>query len=347
MFMPETEMPESEPDQAALAELLRLGDLMTPIAIRAASSLGLADHVDAGGVGLEQLAERLDVRAEPLQRMVRVLVAAGVLTQSATGLIALTDRGHVLRSDHPLSMRDAYTVAVTDIRAWAQLEHCLRTGESGFERAYGESHRNYRSRDSAEDIRMDRAHQAATRLEILSLVRSYPWTDVRTLVDVGGGTGTFVAGLLRRVSGLHGTLFDLPRMVDNAPPVLEKHGVADRCTIVGGDFFASVPAGAEVYVMKAVVGGWDDAAVVRILSVVRRAMHPGSRLLLIEPVMGVGKQFRRGNVVQLHSFVLYGGRYRTLDDYRNLVDAAGLQVRQIIVRETLSIIELVPATNPR
>jgi hypothetical protein len=334
--------PVIEDGTQALDELLRLGDLMTPMTIRAASSLGLPDHIDEDGVTVSTLAQRLAACPEALQRMLQLLAVAGVVALDDSGKFSLTDIGRVLRSDHPLSMCDAYALAAPDVRSWSQLEHCMRTGQSGFERSYGESHRSYRAKNLAEDVRMDRAHQAATRLDILTLVRSYPWQGVTTLVDVGGGTGTFLAGVLRRVPGLQGTLFDLPRMVANAASILAAAGVAERCKVVGGDFFNDVPAGAEVYVLKAVVGGWDDAAVVKMLSVVRRAMRPDSRVLLIEPVMGAGKEFRRSNVVQLHSFVLYGGRFRTVDDYRSLVQAAELQIRQVILRETLSIIELVP-----
>jgi hypothetical protein len=227
-----------------------------------------------------------------------------------------------------------------------ELEYCIRTGRSGFERSYGETHRNYRSHHSEEDIRMDLAHKAATRVELLSLSRAYPWSEVRTIVDVGGGTGTFVAGILSRFPRLRGTLFDLPQMIANADEVIQEYGVAERCKLVAGSFFEEVPAGRDVYVLKAVVGGWDDECSSLILSTVRRAMRPDSQLLIIEPVMGAGPDFSRGNVVQLQSFVLYGGIDRSLDDYRSLARSVGLEIRRVIPRATLPIIELVTRSEP-
>jgi hypothetical protein len=329
-------------DPKVWAGLLRLGDLLTPLVARIASSLGLADHFDDAPMTAEALAERLSVEVEPLTRLLSALTAVGLLSRDPSGACRLTDVGRVLRTDHPLSMRDAFNVAATDLRAWAQLEHCVRTGQSGFERAYGETHRSYRARHAEEDVRMDRAHQAASRLELVTLARAYPWSQVQTVVDVGGGTGTFLAGLLHRFSELRGTLFDLPRMVARAGDVLEWYSVAERCTVVGGDFFVEVPAGGDVYVLKAVVGGWDDDSCVRILATVRRAMRPDSRLLIIEPVTGVGPEFARGNVVQLHVLVLYGGKVRSASDYGSLAEAAGLEVRRIIPRPTLPIFELTP-----
>lgn len=185
---------------------------------------------------------------------------------------------------------------------------------------------------------MDRVHKAATRLELLALAGAYPWAQARLIVDIGGGTGMLLAGLLKRFPNLHGILFDLPRMIANAAGVLEAHGVIDRCRIVGGDFFEQVPAGGDIYVVKAVVGGWDDDACCRILRTVRRAMRNESRLLIIEPLMD--QQFSRGNLVQLHTLVLYGGRDRSLEDYRQLAQASDLALVRTVPRATLSIIEL-------
>lgn len=334
-------MQEHSPAPGVINEFLRLGDLAVPLAVRTACTLGIADHFEEGPTTPEVLAGRLSVQVGPLTRLLRALAAAGVLAEEGQGAFRLTDIGHLMRRDHPLSMRDAFTAAATEVRAWSQLEYCVLTGRSGFERSYGETHRSYRARHPEEDLRMDRAHKAATRVELLMLARAYPWAEVRVIVDVGGGTGMFLAGLLQRFPDLRGTLFDLPRMIANAPQVLDEYGVAGRCSVVAGSFFEQVPSGGDVYVLKAVVGGWDDESCVRILTTVRRAMPAESRLLVIEPVMGAG-EFSRGNVVQLQSFVLYGGKDRTLGDYESLFEAAGLKLRRVFPRATLPIIETVP-----
>jgi len=333
-------------EQESIDALLRAGDLLTPIVVRTASTLGVTDHFGDDPLRAEDVAERLSMPVDPIRRLLDALVEAGVLARTDVNAYTLTDVGRVLRRDHPLSMRDAFGMAITEMRAWTQLEHCVRTGGSGFERAYGESHRRFRAAHLDEDARMDRAHQAATRLDLLTLARAYPWDEVRTVVDIGGGTGMLLAGILSRSPHLQGTLFDLPRMVVNAPEILERYAIADRCQIVGGDFFVDVPAGADLYIMKAVVGGWDEASCVRILSTVRRAMRADSRLVLIEPIMGAGSEFSKANVVQVQSLVLYGGRDRTIDDYRALAHAAGLAIRRIIKRATLPIVEFEPIDAP-
>jgi hypothetical protein len=334
-------MADFEFESGSLAALLRLGDLVTPLAIRTANSLGIADHLYDEPTPAQVLAERLSVKVEPLLRLLRLLVHVGVLSQDDSGAFSLTETGAPMRSNHPLSMRDAFVLAIPEIRAWTELEYCIRTGGSGFEHSYGETHRSYRSRYLEEDIRMDRAHKAATRVELLGLAVAYQWAQVHTIVDVGGGTGMFLAGILRRFPNLHGTLFDLPRMIANADEVIREYNVVDRCRLVAGDFFEDVPSDGDAYVLKAVVGGWNDESCIRILTSVCRAMRADSRALIIEPITELGRQFSRGNLVQLQSLVLYGGKDRSIDDYRSLAGPAGLQVRRVIPRATLSIIELV------
>jgi precorrin-6B methylase 2 len=331
--------PLSDADLDAALELARLADLARPIAIRAVAMLGVADAVAAEPRSVDAVASDLGVDPGALDRLMAAACPAGVFEHAGPGHYRLGPVGTVLREDHPLSMRHAFSLGPCEVAAWSGLHHCLRTGASAFAFVHGESHRSYRARHEAEDIRMDRAHQAATRLDALTLSRAYPWGASSHVVDVGGGTGMLAAALLRAFPHLTATVLDLPRMVARAGPVLEAAGVAERCHLVGGDFFDAVPAGADLYVLKAVVGGWDDESTRSILATVRVAMRDDSRLLLIEPI-SEGSAFATGNVVQLQSMVLYGGRDRTVAEYAELADAAGLQVCSVVRRSTLPILEL-------
>ena len=327
--------------EKAISQILKLGDLVTPMVIRTASSMRLADQFEEEcPETVTSLSEKLSVDESALQRLLIALTEINILSTVDFEKYSLTQIGKVLRSDHPFSMRDAYTIALTDVNAWFELANCVRTGQAGFEHFYKESHRDYRARVLEEDKRMDRAHQAATRLDLVMLIRAYPWDEIDTIVDVGGGTGTFLGGVLQRFPNIQGTLFDLPRMVANAPAVLAEYGVEDRCIIVPGDFFKEIPKNADVYVLKAVLGGWNDESSIQILNVIRNAMRKDSRLLIIEPVMGIGEPFARSNVVQLHSMVLYGGSYRNIEDYHQLAKKSGYVIERIVPRSTLPILEL-------
>ena len=322
--------------------LIKLGELTVPIAIRVANQMKIAEQFDGQPKSCEELSEKLSVNKEALQRLLLLLVDVGILEKTDSCLYCLSKLGEILRSDHSIGIREAYLLAQTEIRAWTHLADSLRSGMTGFECAYRESHRSYRSRHLEEDRRMDRAHQAATRLDLLTLSRVYPWAESRTLFDIGGGTGTFLGGILSRFPDMTGALFDLPRMVENPPGILHQFGVAERCQIVGGNFFSDIPHGGDLYVLKAVVGGWDDEACLKILGKLRQAMNVNSKLLIIEPVATEGTEVYKNNSGQLNSFVLYGGDYRSVDDYKQLAMQSFFRFANFISRPTLSIIELVP-----
>jgi SAM-dependent methyltransferase len=318
--------------------LRRLADYSIAFAIRAASSLGVADRLAVGPRSVDELAVEIPAHGPSLGRLLRALAVHDVVEEVAPDRFGLRPMGELLRSDHPLSLRDAFPLSSLEAEAWGALDHSVRTGRAAFEHVFGTSHRAYRAEHPEEDRRMDRVHAAATRVDALTLLRVYDWRGIRTVVDVGGGTGAFLAALLSRSNSARGVLFDLPRIVMDAPGVLAAAGVADRCEIVGGDFFERVPSGADVYVLKAVLGGWDDDSAAAILATVRRAMRPDSRLLIIEPIQR-DDEVTVGNIVHLGSLVLYGGPERTRDDYERLLARAGLRLRGIVPRSTLSILE--------
>jgi SAM-dependent methyltransferase len=329
-----------------VAAVWGLTDLSLPVAVRLVASLGLPDLLRGGPQDAAGLAAASGVPAAGLHRLLRAVATTGALAVDAEGRFRLGPVAEVLTRDHPLSMRDAYTYCPMELEAWGAFDHSVRTGESAFARVHGVHHRDYRALDIEEDERMHRAHFAATRVDLLTLLRTYPWGSIGTVVDVGGGSGAFLAGLLRRHPAMRGVLLDLPHVVPSACAVLAEAGVADRCEVVGGDYFAEVPPGADAYVLKTVLGGWDDGPAVEILSTIRRAMRPDSRLLVINPVLGFGDEFQLGAVVNLGALALYGGPDRSPQDYERLLRAAGFELVQIIARSTLPIIEAVlPAAS--
>ncbi len=323
-----------------IERLRRLADYSSALALRAACSLGIADYLADGPLAVTELAAASATSAPVLRRILHALAAHGVFEEIAPDSYALGSLGDLLRRDHPLSMHDAYELWPLHIRAWSAFEFSVRTGAAAFEHVHGVAHRQYRASHLDEDARMDRAHRAATNADLLTLTRVYDWSaGVRVVVDVGGGTGAFLAGLLTRYRQLRGVLFDLPTMVSRSGEVLDGSPAADRIEIAPGDFFASVPPGGDLYVLKAVLGGWPDESGVLILRAVRKAMGAGSRLLIIEPILQHDARFTIGNMVHLQTLVLYGGPERAMQDYERLAAEAGLRLSRVIPRATLSIME--------
>jgi SAM-dependent methyltransferase len=322
--------------------LLDLADYTTAFALRAASALGVADHLATGSVSVDKLARACGTKAGPLRRLLSVLVRKGVFAETERDHFALTPAADLLRETHRFSLRDAYLLSPIEIRAWSAFEYSLRTGRSAFQHVFGEDHRSYRKSHPDEDTRMDRAHRAATRIEVQAIMRLYDWSKVCLVVDVGGGTGAFLAGLLHAYKEMRGVLFDLPRMAADASAFLADAGLSRRCKVVGGSFFDGVPAGADVYVLKAVIGGWDDNSAVQILHCIRAAMRDRSRLLVIEPILQYGENFTVGNIIHLQSLLFYGGPDRTTEDYERIFSQAKLRLAAVMQRPTMPVMELLP-----
>src|SRR5262249_6693566 len=154
-----------------------------------------------------------------------------------------------------------------------------------------------------------------------AVLDAYDLSGIGTLADVGGGLGTNLTAVLGRYPAMRGVLFDQPHVVTRARPVLEAAGVAGRCAVVGGDFFATAPGGADAYLLSHILHDWDDAKAGLILDKLRRAMPAGAKLLLVEYVVPEGDGQAFGKLLALHMMAAIAGRERTEAEYPGLFAA--------------------------
>ena len=150
------------------------------------------------------------------------------------------------------------------------------------------------------------------------------WESVRTVVDVGGGTGSLLAEILRTRPNVRGTLVDLPATVARSAEIFEAAGVTDRTTVVGQSFFDPLPGGADLYLLKSVLFDWPDREATAILQRGAEAAKPDGRVLVLN---GVTPDEGERPDPALLMLVLVGGKERTLVEFRGLADVAGLEVR--------------------
>jgi hypothetical protein len=310
-------------------ELRRLIDgFKVSQALYAAAVLGIADRLGDEVRSSDDLAAA--VRADPraLYRLLRALASAGVLTEHPDQRFSLTAVGACLRSDSatPLAGWAAFMGQPSTWQAWGNLLHTVRTGENAFVHTHGQIPWAYRNDHPESGAVFDRAMTDVTRTVTAAVLEAYDFARFATVIDVGGGRGAFLAGLLRRYPQSRALLFDQPHVVAEAPALLAQAGVADRCQAVGGDFFAAVPNGGDAYVLKAVIHDWDDEQAVAILQTCRRAMTSPARLLLIEWDLGGANERLVAKLSDLNMMVELGGQERTADEYSNLLRAAGFRL---------------------
>ncbi|QLQ35876.1 methyltransferase [Micromonospora robiginosa] len=330
-------------DLEALTRLTELADYIVPFTVRVVADLGVADQLADGPRPVAELADATGAHAPALLRALRALAGKGIFTEVEPEVFALTPLAEPLRADHPLSLRDAYPLLAADVRAWAGLDRCLRTGEAAFPRVHGADYWSYLERHPADSLAVDRWMSSLTKLHLRTVLPAWPWAQAREVVDVGGGDGAFLAGLLTRYRHLRGVLLDLPHVVAAAPALLDRAAVTDRCRVVPGSFFDPLPAGADLYVLKTILPGWDDAQATAILRRVAEAMRPESRLLLLEAIVPAGDAFDVAKLVDVHTLVLTAGRHRTHAELLDLLSDAGLRLDRVVGTPTLTVIAAGPA----
>jgi orsellinic acid C2-O-methyltransferase len=218
---------------------------MTAKVVYAAAELGVADLLAEGVRTSEELAERTGTHEPSLRRPLRALAGMGVLAQTGPERFELAQLGQQLRADAPGSVRELLRMRLGPEfwRSWDELVASLRAGEAGWERANGLPLYQFYERHPGRAATFNATMALQTRAVAPAIIAAYDFSRFATVVDVGGGDGTFLAELLRAHPDLHGVLFDLPAGLAGAAGTLAASGVADRCRVVAGDFFASVPEG--------------------------------------------------------------------------------------------------------
>jgi hypothetical protein len=301
-------------------------------ALYVAAKLGVADALAAGPLDAPALADAVGARADELARVVRALIASGVFAEASDGRFALNDAAACLQRDSPGDTRAIVVNFGEEMyRAFGELLHTVRTGQSGFEAVYGQPVFDYYTTHPGAEA----SGTARMRARSLHVARDVAaaglFANASTIVDVGGGIGTVAAAVLQAHPGLTGVLYERSPVARLAGPYLAEQGVADRCRTVEGDFFTRVPEGGDVYLLKSVLHDWDDERCRTILTRCRAAMGPRARLVIVEIVLPdhatEDPGLVPGALLDLIMLAYVGGRERTRSEFAALLDAAGLALR--------------------
>ncbi|WP_435131947.1 methyltransferase [Actinacidiphila sp. bgisy144] len=300
--------------------------------VRAAARLGLPDALGEIPATAEELAERLDVAPEPLRRLLRALACYGVFAEAADGRFTHTGMSRLLREDTPGSLHHIalWCTEPWTWDAWPRLDDAVRSGRDVFADLYGKSFFEYLHTDAADSARVfDRAMTSSSRQAARDLAAYVDLTGVRSVVDIGGGQGLALAGLLEKAPGLHGTLLDLPDVVAHADPRLREGGaLADRVRLVPGDCRTAIPVRADLYVLKNILE-WDDASTRATLRNVIAAAEPGARVLVIENLVDDSPSMRFTTAMDLLLLLNVGGAKHTRASMTALMEEAGLPVEAV------------------
>ena len=301
-------------------------------AIFVAAKLGIADLVKDEPRSAESLAEVTNVHPRALFRVLRALASLGIFAEKDGGRFGLTELAKPLLSDLPTSIRPFAVMMGSEWvwRSWGEIMHSVTHEKPAFEKVYGAPVFDYWAANPEAGRLSFEGLTSRSVPENAAVVSAYDFSSAGTVVDVGGGQGSLLVSILAANPELRGVLFDMPHVIEAARPVFEQAGLAGRCDLVAGDFFGSVPAGGDVYLLKKVIHDWEDEEAGTILRTCRAALSGEGRLLLIEPVIPAGNEPSFPKLLDLLMLVLPGGRERTEAEHEALLASAGLRVERII-----------------
>jgi hypothetical protein len=313
--------------------------------IYVAAKLEIADQLKDGPQDNQTLARLLNINPQLLYRLMRGLAWVGVVVHATDDRFSLTPMGECLLTEAPNSLHEsALFRGEMEWPAWGALLHTIETGNTGFEHAFEIALFDYLAQHAELGSRFDRLMGNASVGVSAAVIKAYDFSSIKNFVDIAGGNGTLAAAILRANPHLRGVVFDMPSVIERTLVHLQATNIADRCEAIGGDFFASVPAERDAYIMKWILHDWPDERCVIILKNCHAAMLKDAKLLVVDMVMPERAAPATPAVMwDLHMLVMLNGKERTEAEFRHLFSAAGFKLTQIIPIESgQSIIEGVP-----
>jgi hypothetical protein len=304
-------------------------------AIYVAAYFGIADLLKDGAKSVDELAQVTGTSASKLYRVLRALASIGVFSEVEPRQFALTASAHYLRSDIPDSLRGLSMVLGDEWswRSWGEIVHIVETEQLPLQRLYQvDNAYEYFAQNPMSGTLFSDAMTNFTRNTIIPVVLdAYDFSGIDKIVDIGGSHGPLIAAILALYPQMRGVLFELPQVVEGASSLLSKAGVSNRCEIVGGDFFESVPSGGDAYILSQILHGFDDEHCIKLLKNIRQGITETGKLLVVQAVIPAGNESCFNKFLDLELMILdTGARERTEAEYHHILQAAGFELRRIV-----------------
>jgi 2,7-dihydroxy-5-methyl-1-naphthoate 7-O-methyltransferase len=301
-----------------------LSDLCTPWCLHVVVTLRIAEHLAAGHAEIADLAATAAADAHSLHRVLRHLVSKGVFEEPERGKFILNDTARELLEPGIRLVLDLNGFGGRMAYPWSTLLSAVRTGTPAYREVFGREFwddlaANPEIHAQFDDL-MGPGHGVP---DWRVLPRPADWRSIKTVVDVGGGTGSLLAEILREQPHVRGVLVDLPDTIARSAGVFRAAGVADRVTVSAQNFFDPLPGGANLYIVKNVLADWPDTEAKAILKRCAEAAKPSGRVIVFGST-GPGEEAPP----ELLMLVLVGGRGRTLDELSRLAGEAGLSFHE-------------------
>ena len=296
-------------------------------AIVSIAEVGIADLIEPGQpqpVSLLACATKTDESV--LYRVLRFVASHGIFQETISQHFDHTALSAVLRSDAPGSYRAAAQLAHPIFSAWDGLHHSLYTGEPGFQKVFGAPVFHYIGTHPELGPAFDAGMTSMNFYETDAMLDAYDFAGVSVLADIGGGNGSLISAVLQRYPQMTGIVFDQDHAAGRAQETVRASGVADRCTVISGNFFSAIPPGADAYLLRHVIHDWTDEQSIQILRQCRKVIPVTGRLLIVDSVVPAGNAPSPAKDYDILMMIYPGGRERTEEEFRTLCRASGFDL---------------------
>ncbi len=308
----------------------------------AVARYGVADILSAGPLTGDELAARTGTSPDAMHRTLRGLASLGIFVLREDGRFENNRLSRALIGGQVTRTKEwvQYCASQSNVTAWADFERTLVSGDNAFDRVFGMGVWDWFDCHPDEREMFAQAMMGLTVADAPVVAGLYPFGEIETLCDVGGGRGTLLSEILLRHPHLKGVLCDGAGVLESAKPLLEGRGVSARVKLAPANFFESVPSGADAYLLKNILHDWDDARCKVILGNVRGAMKPGQRVLLVEMIVPKNDSTSLGAVADLQMMVVCGnGRERSREELQALLESTGFAPGRVFSSPTVGVVE--------
>lgn len=301
------------------------------------TKLEVADHLQSGSKSIEELGILTSSNPDSLNRLLHMLAGFGVFEEVSFGVYANTDASSLLIQNNPDTLYGLSLFYGEEIhKSWDELLASVQTGTPAFELMFKTPVFSYLKKNPAQALQFQEAMKEKSKAVIQGTLSNYDFSSFRSVYDIGGGHGQFLQAILQKYPHLHGVLFDLPEVIEKNTTMR-----SNRCRLISGDFFDSIPSGGDVYLLKSILHDWDDQNAERILKNCRQVMGPKSRLLMIEVVLQPKDQSTYANCMDVLMLAITGGKERSLESFNQMIENCGFVLEHIYPTSTeFSILEI-------
>jgi hypothetical protein len=320
----------TQPPEPALGKMI--GGFMVTQMIYVATKLGIADLLKDGPKNIDTLAESAGAHPRALYRLMRGLASVGIFAETDERRFDLTPLAALLQAGVPGSMRNfaLWAGEAFTWRPFGGLLHSVKTGKPAFKHIFDMGIMDYLAQNAEASQIFNQVMTERAGPTAAAVCAAYDFSGINKLVDVGGGHGILITTILKANPHLRGIVFDLPSVAEGAKDLLKREGVADRCEVVPGNFFESVPVEGDAYILSSVIHDWDDDHAITILKNIRQNMPKDGKLLLVDYVIQPGSQPHPGKISDIIMLVTENGLERTEAEFRALLERAGFKLTNII-----------------